>query len=365
MVEVKIPGSKSYYAIEYRRGDDGSDANAAAFRRGWDSYDVGIRSDRVTVYLVEPDLYADNDNDLGDANLAAVLNPGGSYSSPDGRLTVSFDGVVNTFDTSHTNAAVTIKTPQPAAPLTFLSVEGSDGAWLNHDVTAYLFPYQPDQGAPIATTYYGVDDRGCNEQTRDCAVYAPDGFPVAGDGVHDVTYFTTDVAGGSEIIRHATIRIDKTPPSTTASVAATDGGPRVLTLAATDSLSGVAGTDYDLDGAGFQPYRDAVADRCRPARTRSVSAHSTTSAIPRRRSRSRSTGRSRRDADRGAHDRAPASALADGPLRRPPPLAARRLPLRLRPLRPDCRSAARPLPRRSPPRSPRRPPGSARPTAAR
>ena len=251
MVEGEIPGSKSYYAIEYRRGDDGSDSNAGAFRRDWDSYDLGIRSDRVTVYLVEPDLYAANADDLGDANLAAVLDPGGSYSSPDGRLTVSFNSVV---DASHMNASVTVKTPQPPAPLTFLSAEGTTARGSTTTCSAYLFPYATDQGAPLATTYYGVDDRGCNGQTRDCAVYSPDGFTIAGDGVHDVTYFSTDVSGASEIVRHATIRIDRTPPATTAGIAATDGGPRVLTLGATDALSGVRETDYDLDGAGFKPY---------------------------------------------------------------------------------------------------------------
>ena len=90
MVEGEIPGSKSYYAIEYRRGDDGGDSNAGAFRRDWDSYDLGIRSDRVTVYLVEPDLYAANADDLGDANLAAVLDPGEQLllagRPPDGEL---------------------------------------------------------------------------------------------------------------------------------------------------------------------------------------------------------------------------------------------------------------------------------------
>ncbi|WP_028065497.1 OmpL47-type beta-barrel domain-containing protein [Solirubrobacter soli] len=258
LIEAKIPGSKAYYAIEYRRGDAGGDANAAAFRRGWDSYDVGIRSDRVTVYLVEPDLYAANAGDLGDANLAAVLNPGDRYSSPDGRLTVSFDGIVNTFDTSHMNASVTIATPQPPAPLTYLSADGADGVWLNHDASAQLFAYAAEQGAPVAATYYGVDDPGCTVQTRDCAVYPAEGFTVTGDGVHDVTYFSTDAAGGSEIARHTTIRIDKTPPTTTAGVAAADGGPRVLTLTATDALSGVRQTDYDLDGAGFKPYRDPL-----------------------------------------------------------------------------------------------------------
>jgi M6 family metalloprotease-like protein len=272
MVEVKIPGSTAYYAIEYRRGDDGGDSNASAFRRDWDSYDLGIRSDRVTVYLVEPDLYPTKAAAvLGDANLAAVLNPGDGYTAPGGSppITVTFDSVE---PGPRMNASVTVTTPHPPAPQTFLSADGKDGSWVNHDVSANLLAYQAVDGAPLAQTYYGVDDGGCSDQTLDCAFYSPDGFTVAGEGVHDVTYFSTDVTGGAETAQHTTIRIDKTAPATTAAVA-TVGAGRELTLAAGDALSGVRETDYDLDGAGFKPYGaplDITAPGAHTVRFRSV-----------------------------------------------------------------------------------------------
>jgi hypothetical protein len=81
LVEVPIPNSTAYYALEYRRGDDGDASNASAYRRGWDAREKGIASGRVTVYKVEPDLYVANAGDLGDANLVSVLKPGESFST--------------------------------------------------------------------------------------------------------------------------------------------------------------------------------------------------------------------------------------------------------------------------------------------
>jgi hypothetical protein len=257
LVEVPLAGTSDYYAIEYRRGnDDGAASDQAAFRRGWSSYEKGIRSDRVTVYLVSPRLDKDDDaDDLGDANLVAVLKPGDRYTAPAGApdLSVSLDAVDQN---SHLNASVTVGTPHPLPPATVISATGRDGTWANQDVTARLFTV-PNPFAAVATTYYGVDDPGCTEQTRDCAIYDGNSFTIAGEGEHDVTYFSSDVTDGVETANHATVRIDKTAPVTAPSVATT-GGAVQLALTASDALSGVSETDYDLDGAGFAPYTGPV-----------------------------------------------------------------------------------------------------------
>ena len=75
--------------------------------------------------------------------------------------------------------------------------------------------------------------------------------------MHDVTYFSTDVTGGAEAAQHTTVRIDKTAPVTTASVATAGAGVQ-LALDATDALSGVQETDYAVDGGAFAPYRVPV-----------------------------------------------------------------------------------------------------------
>ena len=51
--------------------------------------------------------------------------------------------------------------------------------------------------APIAATYYGIDNAGCNETTLSCPIYA-DRLTIAGEGEHNLTYFSTDVTGQAE-----------------------------------------------------------------------------------------------------------------------------------------------------------------------
>jgi hypothetical protein len=113
MVYVKAPYSEAYYAIEFRRGNNHGDASdAAAARRGWDAvYEKGIRSDRVTVYYIDPANDAATD-DLGDANLMAVLNPGDAFDAPGNypALHLSFDGIVDASNAAM-HAAVTVTTP--------------------------------------------------------------------------------------------------------------------------------------------------------------------------------------------------------------------------------------------------------------
>jgi hypothetical protein len=154
------------------------------------------------------------------------------------------------------NAFLTVATPAAPSPDTILVADGRNGAWADHDVVGQLVPIVPDGGAPIDRTYVGVDDPGCSDATRDCAFY--DGsFTVAGEGEHQVTWFSTDATGAAEAAHHETIRIDKTAPVTAASVETAGDGTKV-TLTATDARSGVVETDYDLDGAGFKPYGEPV-----------------------------------------------------------------------------------------------------------
>ena len=74
----------------------------------------------------------------------------------------------------------------------------------------------------------------------------------------------SDQAGNTASTTVGNINIDKTPPTTvaTANPPATASGwnhtPVQITLAATDALSGVLSTEFNLDGAGFVPYTAAL-----------------------------------------------------------------------------------------------------------
>lgn len=79
-------------------------------------------------------------------------------------------------------------------------------------------------------------------------------------GNHTVEYWSEDVAGNVETHQTRTLKIDATPPVTSASVfgtLGTNGWYRTaiqVSLSATDSLSGVQGSFYRIDGGVTQTY---------------------------------------------------------------------------------------------------------------
>jgi hypothetical protein len=161
MVHVKIPSSTAYY--KFRRGARTGEDTTAAESPGWDAaHEKGIRSHRVTVYYVEPDVYRLQKDDLGDANLMAVLDPGGVFIAPTDKypLQVSFKQID---DESAMTASVAETTPNLPPPYTTFSAAGTDGSWVNQDVSAILSPIA--QAAPIAATYYGIDNAGSRPST--------------------------------------------------------------------------------------------------------------------------------------------------------------------------------------------------------
>ena len=92
-------------------------------------------------------------------------------------------------------------------------------------------------------------------------------FTVSGDGSHAIRYWSTDVAGNTETAHSGWVNIDgDAPHSSDASTPALaldtlsgwQNASQIVTLSAADTgadaVSGVAGIEYDLDGAGYVPY---------------------------------------------------------------------------------------------------------------
>ncbi|MBX6341810.1 MAG: PxKF domain-containing protein [Thermomicrobiaceae bacterium] len=106
----------------------------------------------------------------------------------------------------------------------------------------------------VAATFYAVD--GGSPQS---------GTAVAlGEGIHAVSYWSVDKADNVETARTVTVKVDKTAPTTAASVPPPDGANGwyktrpAVTLSASDALSGVATTYYSLDGGAAQAYAQPV-----------------------------------------------------------------------------------------------------------
>ena len=115
------------------------------------------------------------------------------------------------------------------------SVSGSDANW--HRTPVALTLTAVDNGGTVKSTQFAVDDGG--PQTGDSVTIAA---PAGGgnDGVHAVTYWSTDAAGNKETPNTCDVRIDTVGPSGTVTLkAARVKARRTVTLSAcaTDALS--------------------------------------------------------------------------------------------------------------------------------
>ncbi|MFC7725283.1 ThuA domain-containing protein [Nocardioides sp. GCM10028917] len=130
---------------------------------------------------------------------------------------------------------VKVDTVAPAATLSVPSATGEDG-WHTSRPTFTLAG--TDAGSGIAKLEYRLPG-------EDWQPYSI-GVPVPGEGSVLVEYRATDTAGNVEATRSQTVKVDTVDPT----VAARIDGDRLktVTLTATDSTSGVASIEYQLDG---------------------------------------------------------------------------------------------------------------------
>jgi uncharacterized repeat protein (TIGR03803 family) len=124
--------------------------------------------------------------------------------------------------------------------------------WNNTAVTITLSATDPDSG--VAATYYTIDG-------TQYTYTAP--FTVSGEGTHKVTYWSVDTASNAETPGSLTVNIDTTAPTTTvqpsSTLTTTYPNPASVSLAATDSGSGVAATYYNVDGGSYTLYNGSFA----------------------------------------------------------------------------------------------------------
>ena len=126
-----------------------------------------------------------------------------------------------------------------AAPLTTSS---ADSAWHTGAVTVTLTPSDALSG--VASTHFRLDGGAWQTGTL---------VAIAGDGVHSLEFYSTDVAGNTEATKSAQVKIDATAPTVTLT-APTAGATYVQGVAAScawtaaDPASGVATEAATIDG---------------------------------------------------------------------------------------------------------------------
>jgi hypothetical protein len=130
------------------------------------------------------------------------------------------------------------------------------GGWNNTSVSLTLFPSDPGSGSTgsgIAFNYYAVDNAACSPggNLLNCQNYASP-VSISTEGSHSFYFFSQDVAGNFQSQQISGVNIDTTAPVTGVSFSGTT--PVVVTLSASDNLSGVATTVYQLDGGAANSY---------------------------------------------------------------------------------------------------------------
>jgi hypothetical protein len=127
--------------------------------------------------------------------------------------------------------------------------------WNNSAVALSLAPSDPGAGSTgsgISSSYYAVDNSACSPSgLNNCNVYSSP-VSVATQGTHAFYFFSQDVAGNFQVQQISAVNIDTTAPVTGASFSGTTSV--LVTLSASDNLSGVASTLYQLDGGAVTAY---------------------------------------------------------------------------------------------------------------
>src|SRR3989441_4805479 len=195
------------------------------------------------------------DSGSGVANLSFRLDGGtwGPYAGPftlgDGRHLLDFfaTDLAGNAETIQ-SVAISIDTTAPASSGAISGTLGDDG-WYVTSVSVALSASDIPSG--VSAISYRLDNGSWQTYT------GPFGL---GEGRHFLEFFATDLAGLQETVRSASVFVDTTSPSTTASFTGVlgDHGRYVsnvsMPLNPTDGLSGVRPTPHRLDGGLWIPY---------------------------------------------------------------------------------------------------------------
>ncbi|RIQ12963.1 DUF1349 domain-containing protein [Jiangella rhizosphaerae] len=154
-----------------------------------------------------------------------------------------------TFDYFHVDA----ETADETAPVVEVALDpaeptGRNGWWTS----------------PVSVTAVGTDDQG-GEVALEYRIGGGDWTPYTGavvvdaDGEHALEFRGTDTAGNVSEPVAAAVRKDATPPVSTATIGSAGGSAVQVTVTAEDATSGVAATEWSLDGGDWTVYDGPVA----------------------------------------------------------------------------------------------------------
>jgi len=213
------------------------------FTAQWSGTDVGSGVQDYTIYVSDnggPFTLFQTNTTATSATFSGQLNHAYGFYS------IARDLVGNVEAPKTAAEATTQVELDTTPPVTKANLSGPAGnnGWYRGPVTVTLTAADPD--SPVAATSYSLDGRA--------AVTYKAPFTIPADGIHQISFFSTDPAGNQEKPNSLTVQIDSTPPVTTASPSGPAGlngwfrATTTVSFTATDNLSGVASTAFSLDG---------------------------------------------------------------------------------------------------------------------
>jgi hypothetical protein len=134
-------------------------------------------------------------------------------------------------------------------PVTTISLDGTLGKnnWYISDVKATLSAIDNEGGTGVEKIEYGFDNQTWQTYNQP--------FTVSQEGIHQLYYRSTDKAGNVEETKIMEIKIDKTPPETSISLAGTLGENNwyvsdvQVNLSGSDKVSELDKVEYSLDNS--------------------------------------------------------------------------------------------------------------------
>jgi hypothetical protein len=259
---VSAEGSSPFTVVEGGGGEDTTPPTVTAAVTGTQDADGNyVESATVTVTAT--------DTDSGVASVEYKLDGAAwaPYSAPVlvsvlGAHTVLFratDEAGNVSAEGTTSFTVVADSSDTTAPVVDAEVSGTQDADGNYVDVATVTVSATDAESGVASVEYKVDDGAWTAYTAPVAVNTP--------GMHMVSYRATDEAGNvsAEGMAHFTVvQEDTTAPTVTGQVVGQQDengayvGSAMVTVTASDTGSGVASTEYKLDGGAWTVYTAAV-----------------------------------------------------------------------------------------------------------
>lgn len=120
--------------------------------------------------------------------------------------------------------------------------------WVSHDVTLTLTPYDARSG--VANTYAWIDPSAPTTYTAPLLLSA--------EGTTTISFFSVDANANRENTKTAEVHIDKTPPASSCDATGSYAGFAVASLDTSDSVSGLLGRQYSLDGSAWAAYTGPI-----------------------------------------------------------------------------------------------------------